>query len=172
MWWFDTWNGILRVLAVGAVAYVLLVVLLRISGKRTLSKLNAFDLVVTVAMGSMLASALLSKDVPLAESAAGMAVLITGQYLIARLSVRSRRFAHWVRAEPRLLVLNGAFLDDALTAERITRDDVLSAIRGQGLSRLEEVGAVVLETDGSLHVMKRLAQDHPGALEGVCGPGD
>lgn len=170
MWWFDSWSGIVRVVAVGVAAYVLLVVLLRVSGKRTLSKLNAFDLVVTVAMGSMLASALMSKDVPLAESGTGLLVLVLAQYLIAQLSVRSPRFANWVRSEPRLLVLNGAFLDDALLAERVTRNEVLSAIRGQGISHVEEVGAVVMETDGSLHVMKRTGSQPADTLEGVSGP--
>lgn len=152
--WFDTWGDIGRVLAVGAAAYVALIVILRVSGKRTLSKLNAFDLVVTVAMGSTLASALLSKDVAFAEAIAGFVVLAAGQYVIARLSVRSARFARWVRAEPRVLLLHGRFLDQALDAERVTRDEVLSAIRGKGLARLADVGAVVLETDGSLHVMQ------------------
>ena len=64
---FDSWAGLGRVLLVGTLAYVALVLLLRISGKRTLSKLNAFDLVVTVALGSTLATVLLSKTVALAE---------------------------------------------------------------------------------------------------------
>lgn len=152
--WFDTWADIGRVLAVGGAAYVTLIVVLRVSGKRTLSKLNAFDLVVTVAMGSTLASALLSKDVAFAEAVAAFVLLAAGQYAIARLSVRSARFAKWVRAEPRVLFLHGRFVDHALDAERVTRAEVLSAVRGQGLARLEDVGAVVLETDGSLHVMR------------------
>ena len=64
---FDGWSGPLRVLAVGTCAYAALVLLLRCSGKRTLSKMNAFDLVVTVALGSTLATVLLSKGVALAE---------------------------------------------------------------------------------------------------------
>ena len=64
---FDGWAGLLRVLVVGALAYAALVLLLRVSGKRTLSKMNAFDLVVTVALGSTLATVLPSRDVALAE---------------------------------------------------------------------------------------------------------
>ena len=73
--WAGSWGGVGRVLVSGAVAYVFLVVLLRWSGKRTLSKLNAFDLVVTVAMGSTLGSVVLSGEVPLAEGAAGFVIL-------------------------------------------------------------------------------------------------
>lgn len=66
---FSGWENLLRTLVVGVLAYVSLVVFLRISGKRTLSKMNAFDLIVTVALGSTLATVLLSKDVALAEGA-------------------------------------------------------------------------------------------------------
>ena len=64
---FDDWNGLLRTLVVGILAYIAIVVLLRVTGKRTLSKMNAFDFIVTVALGSTLATVLLSQDVALAE---------------------------------------------------------------------------------------------------------
>lgn len=65
---FANAQGILCVVVIGALAYVALVLALRVTGKRTLSKLNAFDLIVTVALRSTLATVLLSKDVPLAEA--------------------------------------------------------------------------------------------------------
>jgi hypothetical protein len=86
---FDSWAGLGRVLLVGTLAYAALVLLLRVSGKRTLTKLNAFDLVVTVALGSTLATVLLSKSVALAEGVLALALLIGLQYAIAWLSVRS-----------------------------------------------------------------------------------
>ena len=73
---FDSWTGLGRVLLVGTLAYVALVAILRISGKRTLTKLNAFDLVVTVVLGSTLATVLLSKDVALAEGDLAMVLLV------------------------------------------------------------------------------------------------
>ena len=72
---FTHWFDLARVLIVGVSAYAALVFLLRISGKRTLSKMNAFDLVVTVALGSTLATILLSKDVALAEGLLALALL-------------------------------------------------------------------------------------------------
>jgi uncharacterized membrane protein YcaP (DUF421 family) len=71
--WFDSWSDILRVVLAGSAAYAWLVALLRVSGKRTLAKLNAFDLVVTVAFGSTLATILLSSDVSWSEGAAALA---------------------------------------------------------------------------------------------------
>ncbi|MFN2441460.1 MAG: DUF421 domain-containing protein, partial [Thermoanaerobaculia bacterium] len=66
---FDDIQGLIRVFVISILAYVALVLFLRVSGKRTLTKLNAFDLVVTVALGSTLATIILSKDVALAEGA-------------------------------------------------------------------------------------------------------
>ena len=97
---FDSWAGLGRVLLVGTLAYVALVLLLRVSGKRTLTKLNAFDLVVTVALGSTLATVLLSKSVAFAEGVLAIGLLISLQYAIAWLSVRSPRFQAMIKAEP------------------------------------------------------------------------
>jgi uncharacterized membrane protein YcaP (DUF421 family) len=150
---FDSWAGLGRVLLVGSVAYAVLVILLRISGKRTLTKLNAFDLVVTVALGSTLATVLLSKSVALAEGAVALALLISLQYAIAWLSVRSPGFQAVIKAEPTLLLFRGRFLAAAMKTERITREEILAAIRASGSPDIGKVAAVVLETDGSLSVL-------------------
>ena len=73
---FQGWSGIGRTALISVTAYAALVLFLRISGKRTLSKLNAFDLVVTVALGSTLATILLSQDVALAEGLTALGMLI------------------------------------------------------------------------------------------------
>ena len=85
---FSSWTSIARVLLVGVAAYAGLVLLLRVSGKRTLTKMNAFDLVVTVALGSTLATVLLTKSVALADGLAAFALLILLQYGLTWLSVR------------------------------------------------------------------------------------
>lgn len=87
---YDDWQGLIRVVVVGAAAYAALIVLLRASGKRTLAKLNAFDFIVTVALGSTLATVLLSSTVALAEGIMALAVLIGLQYVVAWSSIRSR----------------------------------------------------------------------------------
>ncbi|MBB3912671.1 DUF421 domain-containing protein [Sphingomonas desiccabilis] len=150
---FDSWQGLGRVLLVGALAYVALVAILRISGKRTLAKMNAFDLVVTVALGSTLATILLSKDVALAEGVLAFALLAALQFVVAWSSGRSRAVEQLAKAEPRVLLADGRFRDDALASERVTRDEVRAAVRGAGFGDLTRLAAVVLETDGSLSVI-------------------
>lgn len=153
-----TWDSFIRIVTVGLLAYVGLVLFLRISGKRTLTKLNAFDLVVTVALGSTLATILLDSKISLLEGLTAFALLIAGQYIITFLAVRSKSFNKFIKSEPRLLYLNGNFLEDTMKKERINRVEILQAIRNQGKGSLEEVQAVVLETDGSMSVI----QGEPG----------
>ena len=151
---FDTWFGLVRIVVVGTTAYAALVLILRVFGKRTLAKLNAFDLVVTVALGSTLATVLLSKSVALADGLLGFALLVGLQYAVAWLSVRSPRFGAVVKSEPSLLLHRGRFLEGAMRRQRVTQEEVVSALRSSGLARPEDAAAVVLETDGSLSVVR------------------
>jgi uncharacterized membrane protein YcaP (DUF421 family) len=126
---FDGPVPLLRMLVVGVLAYVGQIVLLRLSGKRTLSKMTAFDLVITVAFGSTLATVLLSSSVSLTEGLLALALLAGLQFVVAWASVRAR----------------------------VTRKEVLQAMRNSGVVSVDDVAAVVLETDGSLNV-RRSAQ--------------
>ncbi len=165
---FDGWWGLVRVVAIGVPAYAALVVLLRVSGKRTLSKMNAFDLVVTVALGSTLATVLLSKQVALLEGVLAFALLIFLQMAITWLSVRSAPFRRIIKAEPRLLLYRGEPLARTLKAERVTRDELDAAVRAQGHAGLEGIRAVVLETDGSFTVVAD-GEGSRSALTSVVG---
>lgn len=166
---FDTWSGLLRVVVVGPLAYVALILFLRVSGKRTLTKLNAFDLVVTVALGSTLSSIVLTKSVALLEGLLALATLIGLQYLITWTSVRSSRVRALIKAEPSLLAHRGELIAGTMRRQRMTRDDVLSALRSEGLDDLSQAAAVVLETDGSISVLKSLS-DEEDRLSGVPRP--
>jgi uncharacterized membrane protein YcaP (DUF421 family) len=131
------------------------VLLLRISGKRTLSKWNAFDLVVTVAFGSTLATSLLSKETTLAQGVLAFGLLVGLQWSITWASVRSRTMERWVKAKPRLLLFRGQLQQEAMQQERVTESEVRAALREKGISAIEDVEAVILETDGSFSVLKQ-----------------
>ena len=150
---FDSWTSVWHVLLKAAVAYAAMVGVLRISGKRTLSKLNAFDLVVTVALGSVLASVALSSDVPLVDGFGTVAVLAAAQWVVTAASVRWRGVQRAVRAEPIVVLRNGRLLSAAMTASRLTTSEVAQAVRASGSGGFDDIAAVVLETDGSLSVI-------------------
>lgn len=169
--WFETWSEIARVLLVGSAAYVALVIVLRVSGKRTLAKLNAFDLVVTVALGSTLATILLSSDVAWAEGAVALILLAALQYIVATVSSRWPRSRAVLTARPTILVDHGTVLDSALAQQRISPGEVRQAIRATGTGDVSRIAAVVLETDGSLSVIGREQFGDGSALQDVTRPG-
>lgn len=151
---FDTWSSLGRVFLVGGLAYAALVLMLRISGKRTLSKMNAFDLIVTIALGSTLATVLLNRSVPLAEGIAALALLVALQFAITWVSARSDTVKRMVKAEPTVLLSHGHAVGDALLRERLTFDEVEAAVRQAGYSAVNDTITVVLETDGSLSILQ------------------
>ena len=154
---FSSWADIGRVVVTGVVAYVSLLLLLRVSGKRTLAKMNAFDFVVTVALGSTLASMLLSKDAAIADGVVALTVLIACQFVVAWGQVRSTWLRRIVKGQPALLFYQGEWLAGAMARERVTRDELLAAMRSGGAASEQDVAAVVLETDGSVSVIRQPA---------------
>ncbi|MDY6923890.1 MAG: DUF421 domain-containing protein [Pseudomonadota bacterium] len=152
---FQGWSGPLRILIVGVLSYVALVILLRLTGKRTLSKLNAFDLVVTVALGSTLSTAILDKNTPLVDGLVAMGLLVALQFAVTWTMVRRPSVHRLIRAEPVLLMAGGELRRETLRRERVSDDEVLQAIRDSGGRTLDDADAVFLQSDGSMAVISR-----------------
>ena len=121
---FNNWESLGRTFIITILAYVVMVIFLRVSGKRTLSKMNAFDFIVTIALGSSLATVALNKSVPLAEGALVFFLLIFLQYLITWVSVRTDRFKNLITSQPILLLYRGSLLKDVLRKERVTVEEI------------------------------------------------
>jgi uncharacterized membrane protein YcaP (DUF421 family) len=164
---FNNWNALLGTLLVGVMAYISVVILLRISGKRTLSKWNAFDFIVTVALGSALANAILSQQVSLLQGITGLFVLIFLQLTVTWLSVRFRFIEKLVKSKPGYLVLDGEFLKDRMRKERVTESEVRAALRDKGIGSIKEVKAVILETDGNFSIIREAAEGPDSTLADV-----
>lgn len=164
---FDSWYDLLRVAVMAVCAYAAVIAVVRLSGKRTLAKMNAFDLVVTVALGSTLATVLLNSTVSLAEGVLALALLVALQFANAWIAVHSGRFRRLIKAEPTLLLSDGRLLTEAMARQRVTAAEVRQAIRSQGIGAVEDVTAVVLETDGSFSVLPRSRAGSGTALRDV-----
>ena len=136
--------------AAGIVIYFFVIVVLRTSGKRTLAKLNAFDFVVTIALGSIVASGVVSRTVPVVEATVALGTLVSLQFAVAFAA------SHWpwvreaVTSAPTALLVDGELRPDALSACRIATSEVSAAVRKEGFGSFAEIDCVVLETDGSL----------------------
>ncbi len=152
----------------GPAAYLFLVVVLRVSGKRTLAKLNAFDLVVTVAFGSTLATTFLSQDVSWVEGAVALGLLAGLQFVVAALATLSGGSRAVLTASPTVVLRDGRMLEGPIRKQRLTEADVRQAVRASGLGALGAVAAVVIESDGSLSVISQDKLGDGSALDGVA----
>lgn len=166
---FNNWETMFRVLLTGVFAYAALTILLRAAGERTLSKMNAFDFIVTVALGSVLGTVIVSRTVPLAEGVLAMALLVALQFAITWLSVRSGFVRRSIKGSPKLLLFKGEMRLDAMKAARVTESEVLAALRSEGVGSLSSAAAVVLETNGKLSVVKDIESIDTSVLRNVEG---
>lgn len=166
---FNSWSSLYQTFVVGVLGYLGIIVLLQISGKRTLAKWNAFDFVVTIAFGSILAGMLLNSNTSLIQGLFGFSLLVALQVIVSWLSVHFSAVQSLVKAEPTLLLYRGEFKQSALQRERVTKREVLASIRSNGIAAVEEVEAVVLETNGTFSVIPMSDQNSASALADVKG---
>lgn len=167
---FSGFDSTIRVIIVGILAYAALIILVRISGKRTLASMNAFDFIVNVAIGSTLATIILSQDVPLLDGIVAFVVLLGLQFMVSWSGTRSECVIQLVKSQPRPLAYKGDRIRDAMLGERIDESEVLQALRAQGIASQHDAAAVILETNGQISVLKQTAQGSDSALANVVGP--
>lgn len=164
---FAGWDGILDTLITGTLCYFGTIVWLRLSGKRTLSKWNSFDFVVTIAFGSILASALLTGSTAFTQAMVAIGLLVGLQYIITWFSVRSGMIQTLIKSEPSLLVFKGEMVNSTMQSQRVTEGEVMAAIRLSGHCSVDAVDAVILETDGSFSVIEEVDINNASAMKDV-----
>ena len=152
---WNGWEPILRILVVGTVTYLGLVVLLRLSGKRTLTRMTAFDFIIAITIGSAFGRILTAKSVSISESITTFILLVLLQTIFSFFEVNFKFFKKLTTPRPSLLFYNGEFLERNMRRARIRKDELLGTIRKHSIGSLTEVQAVVFETDGSFSVIKK-----------------
>jgi uncharacterized membrane protein YcaP (DUF421 family) len=162
-----TWADVLlRGVLLAAIGMAWVNLLVRVLGLRSFSKMSSIDFVMTVAMGSLVASAAVAGDwAEMGQILAGIAALFALQWAFAKGRRGSNAFQSMVENEPVLLMEHGQVLDAALDATRVARGDLMAKLREADVTRLEDVRAVVLETTGDVSVLTGDCDDR--LLEGV-----
>ena len=152
-WFLDSGAALAQAVLTVVAVYIAVVLYTRIAGLRSFSKMTTVDFVMTVAVGSLVASTALSADPPFLRGAAVLAALFVIQALLAWARRRSRLVRHIVENTPALLMRDGEFLPDALRKHRVAREDVIAKLREANVLRLGDVRAVVLEVTGDISVL-------------------
>lgn len=149
-----TLDLICRGLSLTTMVMVWVVLLVRINGLRSFSKMTNFDFVMTVAVGSLLASASQTTTwEAFLQAMVAMAALFIVQSVSARLRRRSDKIEAIMQNTPVILMRNGEIIDGALEETRVARSDLLAKLREANVLDLNEVRAVVLETTGDISVL-------------------
>ena len=148
-------HPLVRILVVGSLSYLCILVAIRLAGQRLLGRMQSFDLIIAVAIGSMFGRLLTAEDVQFTEAATAIVLLVGMHYTVSMLTYRFPRLATWIETEPLLLYYQGRLLEGPMRRHRITEAEILAAARKVGYSSLEGVAAIVLETDGSFSVIHR-----------------
>ncbi|MBY6204416.1 YetF domain-containing protein [Halomonas denitrificans] len=160
-------DAVLRGLILASAAITWVVILVRINGLRSFSKMTSFDFVMTVAIGSLLAGAGQATEVAgFLQPLLAMLALFVFQHVVARFRFRSGRFRDLVQNRPVLLMRDGVIFERALAETRVSKGDLVAKLRESNVLDLTEVRAAVLETTGDISVLHgdACAED---LLEGV-----
>ncbi|MCO4753596.1 MAG: DUF421 domain-containing protein [Bacteriovoracaceae bacterium] len=147
---FSDWMSLARIIIISIGGYLGLVAILRVSGPRTLSKMNSFDFVITIALGSTYAGGILQKKNSLVDILLTFSMLVGLQFVVTLYASKNPKFNKLIKADPVLLFANQSYLEDKMRHAHVTKDEIDSAIRQQGLSDIANVKYVVLETNGEI----------------------
>src|ERR687886_3092994 len=164
---FDNWESVGRIVLTAACIYVAVVVALRLLGEQALAKMSAYDLIVTVALGSLVASIPISTHVTVVDGLAAIGTYLVLQEFTRWLLARAPATRKLVKEQPALLVWDGQMLHDRMQEAKVTDDEIRAAIRRAGKASLSEVQAVILENDGEWSVVLRSDREDFSAFEGL-----
>ena len=145
------WEIILRT----AVVYVVVLVLLRVAGKRELGQMSAVDLVVILVIANAVQNAMTGGDNSLIGGIIAASTLVAMNLIFGRVTNRIPLLEHLFTSEPTLLIDDGKLIQTHLQRENITREDVEMSAREHGIGDLSDVEAAILERDGSISIIPR-----------------
>jgi uncharacterized membrane protein YcaP (DUF421 family) len=145
------WHFLLR----AAIVYVVLMVLLRLCGKRTVGEFTPFDLLVVILLGESAQGALVGDDHSVTGSVLVFTTLALLNYAVAFASARSKKIDALVEGEPVVLIRNGRLHEAALRRNNVPISDLEEALRKAGVRHRQDVELAMLETDGEITILPR-----------------
>jgi uncharacterized membrane protein YcaP (DUF421 family) len=137
------------------IVYVFLLLALRLFGRRELGQFTAFDLVVLLTLSNILQNAMIGSDNSLLGGVIGAAVLLSANFTLAYAVFRSASFQRLVTGRPRVLIRDGTIQRKALDEQRLTEQDLLAAVRSQGIEDFSGVRLAISEPNGTISVIPK-----------------
>lgn len=160
--WHDLAAGSLAsVVLRSAIVYLLLFGLFRLASKRELAQATLFDFLTVLLIANVVQNAMVGSNSTVAGGIAGALTLCALSAALGRLSARSHSAQRLLEGQPELLVKGGVIQHEQMRRQVVSRNDLLSAIRKQGLARLADVDYAILELDGSISVVRADERQRP-----------
>ncbi|MGO1580205.1 MAG: DUF421 domain-containing protein [Peptoniphilaceae bacterium] len=156
---YENTTIIIRIAISGAIFYILLIVIMNLFGKRSMSNLSMYDYVTTLAMGSIVSSAIILKEVTIFNGLIGILILLLLQFIVTYISSYYPNLFNILNPNPSLLYLDGKFIEKNIRKNRITKNEIMAAIRMQGQTTSDNISAVILEANGTLSVIKDISEE-------------
>lgn len=145
---------LLQIVARTAAIYMVVLLGVRLSGKREVGQMTPFDLTLLLLLSNAVQNAMTGPDTSLAGGAVAAATLLVMNYGVAEVSGFNRRFRRMVQGSPSLLVHDGKVLESHMAREHVSIDELMRALREHGIGGVKDVALAVLEVDGSISVLK------------------
>ena len=158
-----SWHTVLAIMARTSVIYVLVLIGIRLTGKREVGQMTPFDLTLLLLLSNSVQNAMTGPDTSLLGGVVAAGILLILNYVLAEVSGMNRRFRGVIQGSPTLLVHNGQLITAHCAKEHVSPDEVQRALREHGVANTSEVALAVLEVDGSISVLKY--DDVPGHLK-------
>jgi uncharacterized membrane protein YcaP (DUF421 family) len=148
------WHTLLEIGLRTTVIYVLVLLGIRLTGKREVGQMTPFDLTLLLLLSNSVQNAMTGPDTSLVGGMVAAVVLLMLNYLLAEYSGMNRRFRKLVQGEPTLLVHNGECITSHIAKEHVSMDELNRALREHGVNSVKDVALAVLEVDGAISVLK------------------
>jgi uncharacterized membrane protein YcaP (DUF421 family) len=152
MW--TSWHVLGEIALRTSVIYLLVLIGIRLTGKREVGQMTPFDLTLLLLLSNSVQNAMTGPDTSLAGGLVAASVLLATNFVVARLSGRNRRLRRLVQGSPTLLVYNGRVLQDHMLREHVSEDELTRALREHGCIAVQDAALVILEVDGAFSVLK------------------
>src|SRR3954463_7758350 len=159
------WHTLLEIAVRSAVVYIVVIVGIRLSGKREVGQMTPFDLTLLLLLSNSVQNAMTGPDTSLAGGIVAAATLLILNFGIGKLSGTNRTFRKFIQGKPTLLVHNGEIIEEHMRRERVSLDELKRALREHNIEDVKDVALAVLEVDGTISCLRyddvKEGADHP-----------
>ena len=152
-WLVTSWSTLGETVASALLIFTVILIIVRVAGLRTFAKMSSIDFATTIAIGSILASVVMSGTTSVVQGIVGLVTIVAFQQVFAGLKFRSNAFEEATENSPLLLMDGTDFLEDNMRKAGVSRSDLIAKLREANVIHLSEVKAVILETTGDISVL-------------------